>query len=105
MHQNQGFQMATIDTVSTPRPGDIIIDIRHPDEVELQRLALSSNTIICLPFFNLAQQLDTLDRQQPYLLYCKKGIMSRLHADTLQKNGFQQVGIYSPKGWPTSAKP
>ena len=64
--------MATIDTVSTPRPGDIIIDIRHPDEVELQRLVLSSNTIICLPFFNLAQQLDTLDRQQPYLLYCKK---------------------------------
>jgi len=38
-----------------------------------------------------------LDKQQSYLLYCEKGIMSRLHADAMQKNGFEKIAVFSPE--------
>jgi thiamine biosynthesis protein ThiI len=89
--------MATIYTVAVPQAEDIIIDVRHPDEAEQRPLIWPANKIISLPFFSLAKQLGDLDRQQSYLLYCDKGIMSRLHADSLQKNGFEKVAVFTPQ--------
>jgi tRNA uracil 4-sulfurtransferase len=88
--------MKAIENVISPRPGDIIIDVRHPDEVELRPLTMTTNQIISLPFFTLSKCTEQLDRQQSYLLYCDKGIMSRLHADTLSQKGFAKVGVYTP---------
>lgn len=86
-----------IKTVSAPSAGDIIIDIRHPSEVDAKPLAREANKILMLPFFNLEQQLDTLDKNTCYLLYCEKGIMSRLQALLMREKGFNLVGIFSIK--------
>ena len=86
--------MASIEAVSQPQAQDIILDVRHPDETERRPLIWSANQIICLPFFQIAKQLGELDKQQSYLLYCEKGIMSRLHADAMQKSGFEKIGVF-----------
>ena len=88
--------MPTIENVTNPKPDDIIIDVRHPDDAERRPLSIRGNQIIPLPFFNLRKSTDQLDKQQSYLLYCDKGIMSRLHADTLSKQGFIKVGVFTP---------
>jgi thiamine biosynthesis protein ThiI len=88
--------MQPIENVTNPKPDDIIIDVRHPDDAEQRPLCIANNQIISLPFFNLGKCVDQLDRQQSYLLFCDKGIMSRLHADTLSKQGFTKVGIFTP---------
>jgi thiamine biosynthesis protein ThiI len=97
MDTHSGIQiMAIIETISQPQAQDVILDVRHPDETELRPLIWPTNKIICLPFFQIKKQLDELDRQQSYLLYCEKGIMSRLHADAMQKSGFEKIGIFLP---------
>jgi len=88
--------MASIETISQPQAQDIILDIRHPDETEQRPLVWTGNKIICLPFFQIVKHFDELDRQQSYLLYCEKGIMSRLHADSMQKNGFAKIAVFIP---------
>ena len=88
--------MQTIENIITPKPDDIIIDVRHPDEAEQRPLVCPNNQIIPLPFFNLGKCSGELDKQQSYLLFCDKGIMSRLHADTLSKQGFHKVGVFTP---------
>jgi len=78
-----------------PGAGDIIIDIRHPAEVDAKPLVSEHNKIIVLPFFNLEQQLGQLNKNTCYLLYCEKGIMSRLQALLMREKGFNLVGIFS----------
>jgi thiamine biosynthesis protein ThiI len=97
MDTHSGIQiMAIIETISQPQAQDVILDVRHPDETELRPLIWPTNKIICLPFFQIKKHLDELDRQQSYLLYCEKGIMSRLHADAMRKSGFKKIGIFLP---------
>ena len=88
--------MASIDNVSLPNADDIIIDVRHPDETEQRPLTCTANTILSLPYFNIKQRLGELDKQQSYLLYCEKGIMSRIHADAMQKRGFKKIAVFVP---------
>jgi len=87
--------MPTIENVTNPKPDDIIIDVRHPDDAEQSPLSITGNLIVPLPFSNLSKSTDQLDKQQSYLLYCDKGIMSRLHADALSKQGFIKVGVFT----------
>lgn len=88
--------MQTIKNVITPTPEDIIIDVRHPDDAEQSPLIWPGNPIILVPFFSLNKFSDKLDKRQSYLLYCDKGIMSRLHADALSQQGFLRLGIFTP---------
>lgn len=79
---------------STPRQQDIVIDVRHPAEVaEMPLTCYPDNEVRCIPFFHLAEKSVTLDPQASYLVYCEKGIMSRLHAAILRGRGFHNVGI------------
>ena len=73
---------------------DILIDVRHPADVEQQPISLPDMRIISIPFFNLEQQLDNLDKSSSYLLYCDKGIMSRLQAQLMRDRGFEQVAVF-----------
>jgi thiamine biosynthesis protein ThiI len=82
-----------IATVNEPAPGDIIIDVRHPQEAADSPLILSSNEVISIPFFNLDAQLTKLDNVQSYLVYCDKGIMSRLQANIMRDHGFKNIRI------------
>jgi len=94
--------MASIAKISQPQAHDIILDVRHPDETEQNPLVWPGNKIICLPFFQIVKQIDELDRQQSYLLYCEKGVMSRLHADAMQKSGFEKIAVFIPELLPST---
>ena len=79
---------------STPKPRDVIIDVRHPAEVaEMPLNCHSDNEVKCIPFFHLSEKSVDLDPQASYLIYCEKGVMSRLHAAILRDRWFHNVGI------------
>ena len=74
----------------------VVIDIRHPDEEELDPLALPENEVLKLPFYQLNNRVGQLDKDRSYYLYCKKGVMSQLHASHLIDAGYQNIGVYRP---------
>jgi len=75
---------------------DIVIDVRHPADAEQKPLSIPNTQIISIPFFKLEQQLDNLDKTCSYLLYCDKGIMSRMQAQLMHDKGFELVAVFSP---------
>ena len=81
---------------ATPQPGAVIIDIRHPDEIARHALKAGSARILTIPFFNLDRQVAELDPARQYLLYCDRGVMSRLHAELLHDKGYANIGVYRP---------
>ena len=89
-------QIPAVEEIQTPEPSAMIIDIRHPDEEALAPLTLTNNTVLRLPFYRLNKAFSTLQPGQHYLLYCAKGVMSRLHATHLKESGFANVGVYRP---------
>ncbi|MBB6519856.1 tRNA uracil 4-sulfurtransferase ThiI [Pseudoteredinibacter isoporae] len=74
----------------------IVVDIRHPDEVDQSPLKMKDGQeVVCIPFYSLSSKAASLKEGGPYYLYCDKGIMSRLHASHLADDGYQ-VGVYRP---------
>ncbi len=71
-----------------------IIDVRHPHEAEMAPLAAGQHSVIHIPFYSLNRQFKTLDQSKEYLLYCEKGVMSKMHALHLADAGFNNVGVY-----------
>jgi len=82
-----------IRVVSTPEAGDLVIDVRHPSEIAELPLSLNADIVIQIPFFKLLENLHELNPSQNYLIYCDKGLMSRLQANILWEKGFHKVGI------------
>ncbi len=74
-----------------------LIDIRHPDEQETKPLKLQSDKqpleLLSIPFYKLRSSVEELDKAKHYVLYCDKGMMSRLHAANLLDEGFQNVAV------------
>ena len=81
---------------ATPQPGAVIIDIRHPDEIARQALQAGSASVVAIPFYSLDKAVPALDAEQQYLLYCDRGVMSRLHAELLYEKGHTNIGVYRP---------
>lgn len=84
----------TIRVLQTVPAGAIVLDIRHPDEEERKPLALQTITVQKLPFYQLHNRYIELDKEIEYLLYCERGVMSRLQAGFLLGQGFAQVGVF-----------
>lgn len=89
-------EIPAVDEYATLAPSMVVIDIRHPDEQELDPLRISDHRVLELPFYRLNQGFADLPAGPQYLLYCSKGIMSRLHAAHLRELGHVNVGIYRP---------
>ncbi|MCB1614840.1 MAG: tRNA 4-thiouridine(8) synthase ThiI [Pseudomonadales bacterium] len=85
-----------VELCSTPSDNDIVIDIRHPDEVELKPLT-DVIDLIKIPFYALHKKADSLEKNQRYLLYCEKGVMSQLHAQYLHDQGHNNFAVYRPQ--------
>jgi len=88
--------LADVEVFSMPQPDAIILDIRHPDEVEVRPLKLANSQVEEIPFFALQSRFKELSSDNRYLLYCDKGVMSRLHAELLVDQGFDNVAVYRP---------
>lgn len=76
--------------------GAVVIDIRHPTEQERAPLSTENYEVAVVPFYQLSTRFATLDATRQYLLYCDKGMMSRLHASHLKDAGYPNVGVYRP---------
>jgi len=85
-----------VEELSEALPGHIVLDIRHPDQVENAPLELPGIEVKTLPFFALNSCFAQLDPARQYLLYCEKGQMSRLHAAHLLAEGNANVRVYRP---------
>jgi thiamine biosynthesis protein ThiI len=89
-------QGVEIEEVSQALAGQVIIDIRHPDDQEDHPLDLPGIEVQALPFYALNSRFKELDYTRQYLLYCDKGVMSRLHAHHLLSEGHANVRVYRP---------
>lgn len=87
---------ATVEVTQELRAGDVVIDIRHPNEEEDNPLLLEQFEVQKIPFYQLNTQWAQLPKGPRYLLYCDKGVMSQLHAAQLAEDGFDNVGVYRP---------
>jgi thiamine biosynthesis protein ThiI len=82
--------------VPVPAKGAVLVDIRHPAEEELLPLKVAGHEILRIPFYRLGSEAADFKRGQQYLLYCGKGVMSRLHASHLRHLGWENIGVYLP---------
>ncbi|MGC6408662.1 tRNA uracil 4-sulfurtransferase ThiI [Bisgaard Taxon 45] len=81
-----------VDTVSVLTAQDVILDIRSPEETDEKPLELEN--VQFMPFYKLSSQFSTLDQSKNYLLYCERGVMSKLQALYLKEQGFNNVKVF-----------
>ena len=86
----------TVERKTMPAANDVIIDIRHPDDVLNKPFGFVKGEQLSIPFFRLSKVFGDLDKRRHYLLYCEKGVMSELHAASLLEENFRNVGVYRP---------
>jgi thiamine biosynthesis protein ThiI len=84
-----------VEVLKVPLAEATIIDIRHPDEEEGAPLKVSG-PVMKIPFYELHSRAAGLSGDKTYLLYCGKGIMSKLHASYLRETGNLDVKVYAP---------
>lgn len=84
---------------------NLVVDVRTPEEVAEGHLAGSLN--INFLGENFSQEIQTLNKNKTYLLYCRSGSRTRKAANQMQKAGFKKV--YMLQGgitaWNEAGKP
>ncbi|ADU68250.1 tRNA uracil 4-sulfurtransferase ThiI [Pantoea sp. At-9b] len=85
-----------VETVASFTANDVVLDIRSIDEQDDTPLALDGVEVKSLPFYKLSTQFGDLDQSKTWLLYCDRGVMSRLQALYLHEQGFTNVKVYRP---------
>lgn len=93
--EGEGLNRSDVEVLSVPLADSIIIDIRHPDEEELAPLRVHTS-VVKIPFYELHTKFETLPSDSSYMLYCGKGVMSRLHAGHLNESSDLDVKVYAP---------
>lgn len=86
---------ADVEVLKVPLAHSTVIDIRHPDEEELAPLKLHV-PVLKIPFYELHRRAADLDAGATYMLYCGKGVMSRLHAGHLGEDARLDIKVYAP---------
>jgi tRNA uracil 4-sulfurtransferase len=92
---DEDLQRTEVEVLSVPLAHGTIIDIRHPDEEELAPLKLHV-PVLKIPFYELRSRAAELTQGKPYMLYCGKGVMSRLHASYLIEKQLLDIKVYAP---------
>lgn len=87
---------AAVDVLVAPITGAIVVDVRHPTDAERRPLRAGNVAIEKIPFYDLQTRAAQFDRTKTYLLYCDKGVMSKLHAAHLLEQGHTNIKVYRP---------
>ena len=87
-------EVVSVDAVSVLNENDVIIDIRSPEEIDENPLHIENQVMILLPFYKLSSQFAELDQSKNYVLYCERGVMSKLQALYLKESGFNNVRVF-----------
>ncbi|HBW9844604.1 TPA: tRNA 4-thiouridine(8) synthase ThiI, partial [Klebsiella pneumoniae] len=85
-----------VETVTGFGANDAILDIRSIDEQEDKPLKVEGVEVVSLPFYKLSTKFGDLDQSKTWLLWCERGVMSRLQALYLREQGFSNVKVYRP---------
>lgn len=106
----EGLGREAVPVPESTRAGehDWVVDIRHPDEVQAHPLGqhlLNGASLLEIPFYALQSRFAGLPPTHHYLLYCDKGMMSRLHASHLRASGHTNVGLLSREQNPKESSP
>lgn len=65
----------------------ILLDVRRPEEYLLERIEGS----VTLPLDELDDRIESLDKTESYVLYCRSGARSRLACERMVSAGFGRV--------------
>ncbi|MCW9714856.1 tRNA uracil 4-sulfurtransferase ThiI [Avibacterium sp. 21-594] len=87
-------EVVEVDTISVLGENDIVIDIRSPEETDENPLELVGQEVRLIPFYKLSTLFPDLDQSKNYVLYCDRGVMSKLQALYLKENGFGNVRVF-----------
>ncbi|MDP8162355.1 tRNA uracil 4-sulfurtransferase ThiI [Pasteurella skyensis] len=87
-------EVVAVETTSEFSDNDIVLDIRSPEEVDETPFILKGIEVQQLPFYKLSNQFGELDQSKNYLLYCSRGVMSKLQALYLKEKGFMNVKVF-----------
>ena len=90
-------EVVEVDTISVLGENDIILDIRSPEETDENPFESDEHQVMQLPFYKLSSQFGSLDQSKNYVLYCERGVMSKLQALYLKENGFTNVRVFGKK--------
>lgn len=90
-------EVKDVEAVSELNDNDIILDIRAPDEEDDNPLEIDGVEVVHIPFYKLANQFAELDQSKNYLLFCQKGVMSKLQALYLHEQGYNNVKVFKAK--------
>lgn len=71
------------------QPDTVVLDVRTPEEFAQGHVEGARNVDINGAAFR--DQLDGLDRQAPYVMYCRSGNRSAAAVDIMQEMGFVNV--------------
>ena len=85
-----------VELVNVVQGEAVVLDIRSPDEEEDSPLEIDGVEVTHIPFYKLSTKFGDLDQSKTYLLYCHRGVMSRLQALYLKEQGFNNVKVYRP---------
>ncbi len=91
----ENLERVEVEVLTIPLAKSIIVDIRHPDEEERAPLKVGS-PVVKIPFYELHTRSAELVSGKTYMLYCGKGVMSRLHASHLLESRGLDVKVYAP---------
>ncbi|MFV8818763.1 tRNA uracil 4-sulfurtransferase ThiI [Haliea sp. E17] len=91
----EDLERSEVEVLTVPLAESVIIDIRHPEEEENAPLQVRGE-VLRIPFYKLHSVAADLPANKTYMLYCGKGVMSRLHASHLLAEGRLQVKVYAP---------
>lgn len=94
--QQSEQQVTEVEMVSELSASDVVLDIRSPDEQEAHPLKIEGTEVRTLPFYKLSTQFGDLPAETTWLLYCDRGVMSRLQALYLAEQGYTNVKVYRP---------
>ncbi|MDE2419630.1 MAG: tRNA 4-thiouridine(8) synthase ThiI [Gammaproteobacteria bacterium] len=92
--QQMNDQVVEVETVDVLNGNEIVLDIRSNDEQDDKPLVIDGFEVKSLPFYKLSSHFGTLDQDRSYLLYCERGVMSRLQALYLKEQGYNNVKVY-----------
>lgn len=96
---DEGDSLQEVAILARPEPGDTVIDIRHESERGFAAGAMASagTPLLRIPFYRLAGEFPRLEADSRYLLYCERGMISRLHAAHLKDAGHRNIAVLEPR--------
>ncbi|PJG81945.1 tRNA uracil 4-sulfurtransferase ThiI [Caviibacterium pharyngocola] len=90
-------EVVAVDAVSVLADNEVILDIRSPEETDENPFEPENQQVILMPFYKLSSAFGELDQSKTYVLYCERGVMSKLQALYLKENGFTNVKVFAKK--------